>query len=97
MSKIVPLVLNQAELIGALEREKMINYKHVILEKLKEELQGIDNSLYTEMNVYFYVKKDGDKTFHFIFANIPHKQCKVTGNPRNAIITVEFLGLEVYE
>ncbi|ASF27898.1 hypothetical protein WV34_03550 [Bacillus amyloliquefaciens] len=95
----VPLVLNQAELIGALEKEKMINHKYVILEMLREELQGIDNSLYIEMSVYFYVEneQDEDKTFHFIFANVPHKQNKVTGNPKSAIITVEFLALEVHE
>lgn len=95
----IPFVLNQDVFIEALEREKLVNDKYVILEKLKEELQGIDNSLYVELNVYFYDKKEGDedKTFHFIFVNIPHKQNKVTGNPKNAIITVEFLGLEVYE
>ncbi|MCJ7842628.1 hypothetical protein MUB24_17330 [Lederbergia sp. NSJ-179] len=95
----IPLVLNQAVLIEALEREKLINHKYVILEKLREELQEIDNSLYIEMNVYFYHKneREEDKTYHFIFANIPHKQNKVTGNPENAIITVEFIALEVYE
>lgn len=95
----IPLVLNQAVLIEALEREKLINYKYVILEKLREEMQGIDNSLYIEMDVYFYHENEQEenKTYHFIFANIPHKQNKVTGNPKNAIITVEFIALEVYE
>lgn len=95
----IPLILNQSVLIEALEREKLINCKYVILEKLREEMQGIDNSLYIEMDVYFYNKneQEEDKTYHFIFANVPHRQNKVTGNPNNAIITVEFIALEVYE
>lgn len=54
----IPLVLNQTVLIEALEREKLINHKYVILEKLSEEMQGIDNSLYIEMDVYFYHKNE---------------------------------------
>ncbi|WP_236691405.1 hypothetical protein [Virgibacillus pantothenticus] len=91
--------MNQAVLIGALEREKLINHKSVILEKLREEMQGIDNSLYIEMDVYFYHKneQEEDKTYHCIFANVSHRQNKVTGKPKNAIIAVEFLVLEVHE
>lgn len=91
--------MNRAILIESLEKEKLINYKYVILEKLREEMQSIDNSLYIEMDVYFYHEneKEDEKTYHFIFANIPHKQNKIMGNPKNAIVTVEFIALEVYE
>lgn len=97
--KVIPLVLNQAVLIEALEREKLVNHRYIILEKVREELQEIDNSLYVEMNVYFYHKseREEDKTFHFIFANVPYRQNKVAINSKNAIIAVEFLALEVYE
>jgi len=94
-----PFILNRVMFIDLLESEKLINHKYVILEKLREELQGIDNSIYIEMDVYFYYKneQEEDIIYHFIFANIPYKQNKVIGNPKNAIVTVEFIALEVYE
>lgn len=62
----IPLILNQAVLIEALEREKLINRKYVILEKLREEMQGIDNSLYIEMDVYFIIRMNKKKIKHII-------------------------------
>ncbi|MDV2887631.1 hypothetical protein RYX45_20880, partial [Alkalihalophilus pseudofirmus] len=82
----IPLILNQSECIGALQREKMIDDKYVILEKLKDELQGIDNSVYVEVSLFHYSEYEiEDGIYHFIFKNVPHEQNKIVGNEANAI------------
>ncbi|MEK4303705.1 hypothetical protein [Oceanobacillus sp. FSL K6-0251] len=95
----IPLINNQSELIETLEQENLVNDVYIILEKLQQELNGVDNSIYQELNIYYYLKneRDEDKTFHFLFAIVPHVQNKVTGNPKNAVIVVEFKDLWVVE
>ncbi|MBP2079640.1 hypothetical protein [Oceanobacillus polygoni] len=88
----VPLVMNHGEFMEALEEKQLVNEKYTILEKLQEEIYGVDNSIYQELSFYHHaVNEDGDyKSYHFYFAVIPEKQNKVTGNPKNAILGLEF-------
>lgn len=93
----IPLILNDSHFVEVLERNNLINDKMVILEKLQEEIEGVDNSVYQDINLYYYSvnERNENKTFHFYFAVIPHIQNKVTGNPKNAIIGLEFYDLIV--
>ena len=88
----IPLISNDGDFVEMLEKNNLINDKLVILEKLQEEIDGIDNSIYQELNVYYYSRngRDEDKTFHFLFAIDPFIQNHVESNPKNGIIALEF-------
>ncbi|WP_368901081.1 hypothetical protein [Oceanobacillus oncorhynchi] len=93
----IPLITNDGEFVEMLERNNLINDKLVILEKLQEEIDSIDNSMYQELNLYYYSKneRDEDKTFHFLFAINPSVQNHVMGNPKNGIIALDFRDIVV--
>ncbi|GAA0337510.1 hypothetical protein GCM10008931_31370 [Oceanobacillus oncorhynchi subsp. oncorhynchi] len=93
----IPLISNDGEFVEILERYNLINEKLIILEKLQEEIDGIDNSMYQELSLYYYSKneRDEDKTFHFLFAIDPGEQNHVRGNPRNGIIVLDFRDIVV--
>ncbi|MFD1387549.1 hypothetical protein ACFQ4Z_12135 [Oceanobacillus oncorhynchi subsp. oncorhynchi] len=93
----IPLITNDGEFVEILERNGLINDKFIILEKLQEEIDGIDNGMYQEISLYYYSRneRDEDKTFHFLFAIDPSVQNHVKGNPKNGIIALEFRDIVV--
>lgn len=93
----IPFITNDGEFVEILERNILINDKLMILEKLQEEINGIDNSMYQELSLYYYSgnERGQDKTFHFLFAIDPSVQNPVKGNPKNRIIALEFRDIVV--